>query len=87
MTKQAILALLGFIVVVAIAFGFSPVRAAQPESVVYTWEYASIGSDQLVCKQIAVYPKAAVKKGRQPIRIATKVVRDQRCAAIPKPRT
>jgi len=86
MSKQAILALLSFLVVVAIAFTFAPARAAQPDSVVYTWEYASLGSDQLVCKQIAVYPKEAVQRGRQPVRIAAKIVNNKHCAKLTKPR-
>ncbi len=87
MSKKVILALLSFIAVVAIAFGFSPARAAQPDSVVYTWEYASIGSDQLVCKRIAVYPKEAVKRGQQPVRIVSSLANNSHCAEIAKPRS
>ncbi|NJL00170.1 MAG: hypothetical protein HC910_06210 [Spirulinaceae cyanobacterium SM2_1_0] len=86
MFRNTILALISFAVVIAIALGVSPARAVQPNSVVYTWEYAHIGSNQLVCKQIAVYPKAAVQRDQQPVRIISKAVGDQRCAAITKPR-
>ncbi len=67
---------------------FQPANATVKDSEFYTWDYAGIGSEKLVCKQVIIHPKKSLmpeSSEMQPIAIRSQVVSDRYCASSAQP--
>jgi len=62
---------------------FQPANATVKEPEFYTWDYASVGSEKLVCKQVIIHPKKSLipeSSEMQPVAIRSQIVSDRYCA-------
>lgn len=83
MWKFAIIALLTLELVLLSALALKPANATFHDSEIYNWDYASIGSDRLVCKQSTFHPRQKLMpegSQRLPVAIRSKIVSDRYCA-------
>lgn len=88
MLKFLIFALVTLEIILLGALALSPANAMMSDSAVYTWEFASVGSNQVVCKQISLLPKDRLmppSSPMQPVNISSIVVDKSYCANIAKP--
>lgn len=66
----------------------TPANAAVKDTEVYTWDYQSVGSSQVVCKQVTFHPQdrpLPPEAQVQPATIRSKIVSDRFCENLTKP--
>ena len=87
MLKFAIVALLTFGFVLVTALGLYPATATVSNPEFYAWNFASVGSSELVCKKIVVVPQDLIvpSSPMQAVRINSAIVDDKFCATSTKP--
>ena len=87
MLRFAIVALvtLGFVLVTAL--GLYPATATVSNPEFYAWNFASVGSNELVCKRTLVVPQDPIvpSSPMQAVRINSAIVDDKFCATSTKP--
>ncbi|MEL7036906.1 MAG: hypothetical protein AAFO04_14975 [Cyanobacteria bacterium J06592_8] len=89
MLKYLITALMALLFVLFSSGSFTPAHATADDSQVYIWDYATVGSNQVVCKQVIFHPVARpLPKGVdvQPTHISSHVVEESDCANLTKPK-
>lgn len=87
MFKYLIILLVSLELVLLSTF-FQPANATVKDAEFYAWEYAGIGSEKLVCKQVKIHPKTSLmpeSSEMQPVAIRSEVVSDRYCASSAKP--
>lgn len=90
MLKALVIVLAVAGLVIFTAFGLAPAQATPHDSQVYTWSFASLGNNQLVCKQILIHPTQQIisdNTQRQSIKMYShsQVVEDRYCSHLTKP--
>ncbi len=87
MLKFAIVALVTFGFVLVTALGLSPATATVSNPEFYAWNFASVGSNELVCKRTLVVPQDLIlpSSPMQAVRINSAIVDDKFCATSTKP--
>ncbi len=88
MLKFVIVALVTLEILLLGALALAPANATIGESAVYIWDFASVGSNQLVCKKISMLPedRPGLKSSEvQPVKINSTVAEDRFCANSAKP--
>ena len=87
MLKFAIVALLTFGFVLMTALGLYPATATVSNPEFYAWNFASVGSNELVCKRTLVVPQDLIlpSSPMQAVRINSAIVDDKFCATSTKP--
>jgi len=87
MLKFAIVALLTFGFVLVTALGLYPATATVSNPEFYAWNFASVGSSELVCKKTVVVPQDLIvpSSPMQAVRINSAIVDDKFCATSTKP--
>lgn len=87
MLKFAIVALLTFGFVLMTAIGLYPATATVSNPEFYAWNFASVGSNELVCKRTLVVPQDLIvpSSPMQAVRINSAIVDDKFCATSTKP--
>ena len=87
MLKFAIVALLTFGFVLVTALGLYPATATVSNPEFYAWNFASVGSSELVCKKTVVVPQDLIipSSSMQPVSINSAIVDDKFCTNSIKP--
>lgn len=87
MWKFAILALVTLELVLLSALGIHPANATLSNPEFYAWNFASVGSSELVCKKTVVAPQDLVlpSSPMQAVSINSAIVDDKFCANSTKP--
>ena len=87
MLKFAIVALLTFGFVLMTALGLYPATATVSNPEFYAWNFASVGSSELVCKKTLVVPQDLIvpSSPMQAVRINSTIVDEKFCATSTKP--
>lgn len=69
--------------------GFLPAKASSPPQALetYAWGYASVGSNQFVCKKIEAVPTESnlPLKDKQQVKMQSLIVAQNHCAHLAKP--
>ncbi|MBE9146046.1 hypothetical protein [Planktothrix mougeotii] len=87
MLKFVIAALVALEILLLNSWGLPPANATSPGAEVYIWDYASVGSHELVCKKVVFHPKnQPLPSGAevQPVRIDSRIVNDADCSPLKK---
>ncbi|MEG3877319.1 hypothetical protein QT972_08040 [Microcoleus sp. herbarium7] len=87
MLRFAIVALLTLGLVLVTALGLYPATATVSNPEFYAWNFASVGSSELVCKKTVVVPQDRIipSSSMQPVSINSAIVDDKFCANATKP--
>lgn len=88
MLKFAIVGLLALELILLAAFALPPANATVSNPEVYTWNFAYVGSNQLVCKKVVMLPEnreLPPSSPMQAVNIKSQVVDDSYCANAAKP--
>ncbi|MEO6863050.1 MAG: hypothetical protein ABI180_16180 [Microcoleus sp.] len=87
MLRFAIIALVTLGLVLVTAFGLSPATATVSHPEFYAWNFASVGSSELVCKKTVVVPQDLIipSSSMQAVSINSAIVDDKFCANSNKP--
>jgi len=88
MLKFVFAALVALGIVLLSSWVLPPANATFTDSEVYIWDYASVGSSQLVCKKVVFHPQnRPLPPGVevQPARIDSRIVNDADCNHLTKP--
>ncbi|UNU24702.1 hypothetical protein [Microcoleus vaginatus] len=87
MLKFAILALVTFGLVLVTALGLHPANATVSTPEVYAWNFASVGSSELVCKKTVVVPQDQIipSSSMQAVRITSAIVDEKFCVNSTRP--
>ena len=88
MLKFVIAALVALEIILLHSWSLPPANATTPDSEVYIWDYASVGSSELVCKKVVFHPEnRPLPPGVevQPASIRSKIVQDAECSHLRKP--
>lgn len=87
MLRFAIVALVTLGLVLVTAFGLYPATATVSNPEFYAWNFASVGSSQLVCKKTIVVPQDQIlpSSSMQAVSINSAIVDDKFCATSTKP--
>ena len=88
MLKFVIVGLLTLELVLLAAFALPPANATVSNPEIYTWNFAYVGSNQLVCKKVVMVPgnrDIPPSSPMQAVNINSKVVDDSYCANAAKP--
>ena len=87
MLKFAIVALVTLGLVLVTALGLSPATATVSNPEFYAWNFASVGSNELVCKRTLVVPQDLIvpSSPMQAVRINSVIVDDKFCGTSTKP--
>ena len=87
MLKFAIVALVTFGLVLVTGLGLHPANATVSTPEFYAWNFASVGSNELVCKRTLVVPQDLIvpSSPMQAVRINSAIVDDKFCASSTKP--
>ena len=90
MLKSVVLALVSLGLVILVTLGLTPADAATTNSETYIWSFASLDSNQLVCKQIMMHPEQSFhrRSSNEPIvqmSSTSTIVSDRYCANSAKP--
>ncbi|MEG4802278.1 hypothetical protein QUB63_20485 [Microcoleus sp. ARI1-B5] len=87
MLRFAIVALVTLGLVLVTAFGLSPATATVSTPEFYAWNFASVGSSELVCKKTVVVPQDLIipSSSMQPVSINSAIVDNKFCANSTKP--
>lgn len=87
MLRFAIVALVTLGLVLMTALGLSSASATVSNPEFYAWNFASVGSSELVCKKTLVVPKDLIipSSSMQAVSINSAIVDDKFCANSTKP--
>ncbi|MBE9165377.1 MULTISPECIES: hypothetical protein [Microcoleaceae] len=86
MVRFAIVALLTLGLVLVTAFGLRPASATVSNPEFYAWNFASVGSSELVCKKTVVVPQnKIVASSMQAVSINSAIVDNKFCENSTKP--
>jgi hypothetical protein len=87
MLRFAIVALVTLGLVLVTAFGLYPASATVSNPEFYAWNFASVGSSELVCKKTVVVPQNLIipSSSMQAVRINSAIVDDKFCTNSTKP--
>lgn len=87
MLRFAIVALLTLGLILVTAFGLRPASATVSNPEFYAWNFASVGSSELVCKKTVVAPQDLVlpSSPMQAVNISSAIVDEKFCANSTKP--
>ncbi|MBW3584895.1 MAG: hypothetical protein KY448_03365 [Cyanobacteria bacterium 0813] len=86
MLKFAIVALMTFGLVLVTALGLHPANATVSTPEFYAWNFASVGSSELVCKKTVVVPQElSLQSSMQAVNITSAIVDEKFCANSTKP--
>ena len=87
MLRFAIVALVTLGLVLVTAFGLSPASATVSNPEFYAWNFASVGSTELVCKKTVIVPQDLIipSSSMQAIRINSTIVDHKFCTNSTKP--
>jgi len=87
MLKFAIVALVTLGLVLVTGLGLSPATATVSNPEFYAWNFASVGSSELVCKKTLVVPQNLIvpSSPMQAVRITSAIVDHKFCATSTKP--
>ena len=87
MLRFAIVALVTFGLVLVTGLGLHPANATVSTPEFYAWNFASVGSSQLVCKKTVVVPQdlRIPSSSMDPVSITSTIVDSKFCANSTKP--
>ncbi|MEG4571317.1 hypothetical protein QUA56_01115 [Microcoleus sp. N3A4] len=86
MLRFAIVALVTLGLVLVTALGLHPANATVSNPEFYAWNFASVGSSELVCKKTVVVPQnQIVPSSMQAVSITSAIVDEKFCANSTKP--
>lgn len=87
MLRFAIVALVTLGLVLVTALGLNPANATVSTPEFYAWNFASVGSSQLVCKKTVVVPQDQIipSSSMQAVSITSAIVDSKFCANSTKP--
>jgi hypothetical protein len=87
MLRFAIVALVTLGLVLVTALGLSPASATVSNPEFYAWNFASVGSSELVCKKTVVVPQDLIipSSSMQPVSINAAIVDNKFCANSTQP--
>ncbi|MBE9097573.1 hypothetical protein [Tychonema sp. LEGE 07203] len=87
MLKFAIVALVTFGLVLLTAFGLHPASATVSNPEFYAWNFASVGSSELVCKKTVIVPQNQIlpSSSMQAVSINSAIVDRKFCANSTQP--
>ena len=86
MLRFAIVALVTFGLVLVTALGLHPANATVSSPEFYAWNFASVGSSELVCKKTVVVPQElSIPSSMQAVSITSAIVDEKFCANSTKP--
>ncbi|MCW6051942.1 hypothetical protein K4039_18040 [Lyngbya sp. CCAP 1446/10] len=86
MLRFAIIALVTLGLVLVTAFGLYPASATVSNPEFYAWNFASVGSSELVCKKTVIVPQnLIIPSSMQAVRINSAIVDDKFCTNSTKP--
>lgn len=87
MQRFAIVALVTLGLVLLTALGIHPATATVSNPEFYAWNFASVGSTELVCKKMVVAPQDLVipSSPMQAVSISSAIVDEKFCANSTKP--
>ncbi|MEG4962065.1 MULTISPECIES: hypothetical protein [unclassified Microcoleus] len=86
MLKFAIVALVTLGLVLVTALGLHPANATVSTPEFYAWNFASVGSSELVCKKTVVVPQdLIIPSSMQAVSITSAIVDEKYCANSTKP--
>ncbi len=88
MLKYAIVALITLELVLLSALVRVPANATIRDSEIFTWDYASVGNPQMVCKKVKFHPTnpwIPESSNMEPVNINSQVVNDSYCSDLTKP--
>ena len=87
MLRFAIVALVTFGLVLVTALGLHPANATVSTPQFYAWNFASVGSSELVCKKTLVVSQDLIipSSSMQAVSINSAIVDEKFCANSPKP--
>ena len=86
MLRFAIVALMTFGLVLVTALGLHPANATVSTPEFYAWNFASVGSSELVCKKTLVVPQdLSIPSSMQAVSITSAIVDEKFCANSTKP--
>ncbi|MBD1829529.1 hypothetical protein NDI47_01180 [Microcoleus vaginatus GB1-A2] len=86
MLKFAIVAFMTFGLVLVTALGLHPANATVSTPEFYAWNFASVGSSELVCKKTVVVPQdLSIPSPMQAVSITSAIVDEKFCANSTKP--
>ncbi|MEG5058059.1 hypothetical protein QUB60_08355 [Microcoleus sp. A2-C5] len=87
MLRFAIIALVTLGLVLVTAFGLYPASATVSNPEFYAWNFASVGSSELVCKKTVIVPQNLIipSSSMQAVRINSAIVDDKFCTNSTKP--
>lgn len=87
MLRFAIIALVTLGLVLVTAFGLYPASATVSNPEFYAWNFASVGSSELVCKKTVIVPQNLIipSSSMQAVRINSAIVNDKFCTNSTKP--
>ncbi|MEG3988111.1 hypothetical protein QUA20_12055 [Microcoleus sp. Pol7_A1] len=86
MLRFAIVALVTLGLVLVTALGLHPANATVSTPEFYAWNFASVGSSELVCKKTVVVPQdLIIPSSMQAVSITSAIVDEKYCANSTKP--
>jgi hypothetical protein len=87
MLRFAIVALVTFGLVLVTALGLHPANATVSTPEFYAWNFASVGSSELVCKKTVVVPQNLIipSSSMDAVSITSAIVDSKFCANFTKP--
>ncbi|MEG4333904.1 hypothetical protein QUB40_18505 [Microcoleus sp. AT9_A2] len=86
MLRFAIVALVTLGLVLVTALGLHPANATVSTPEFYAWNFASVGSSELVCKKTVVVPQdLIIPSSMQAVSITSAIVDEKFCANSTKP--
>jgi hypothetical protein len=87
MLRFAIVALVTFGLVLVTALGLHPANATVSTPELYAWNFASVGSSELVCKKTVVVPQDLIipSSSMDAVSITSTIVDSKFCANSTKP--
>jgi len=87
MLRFAIVALVTFGLVLVTALGLPPANATVSNPEFYAWNFASVGSSELVCKKTVVVPQDVIipSSSMDAVSITSTIVDSKFCANSTKP--
>ena len=86
MLRFAIVALVTLGLVLVTALGLHPANATVSNPEFYAWNFASVGSSELVCKKTVVVPQdLIIPSSMQAVSITSAIVDEKFCANSTKP--
>ena len=90
MVRLVVVFLVTLELVLLTAFALAPAHATSTDVENYTWGFAYVGSNQVVCKKLAMHPQQQIQSQfdrRKVVKVSydSTVVSDSYCANLAKP--